>query len=123
MLRWKIAIQEYRGNMSIVHKDGNIDKNVDGLRRWPLPNNIYNPAYVPEEASPQILIEGISVTDLNTTLFEEVGNSYTQDKNWSILCQLISKCHRVSYGSKSGLALRNQELTWRAPKDIRNNND
>ncbi|MBW0575012.1 hypothetical protein O181_114727 [Austropuccinia psidii MF-1] len=24
ILKWKIAIQEYRGNMTIVHKDGNI---------------------------------------------------------------------------------------------------
>ncbi|MBW0570108.1 hypothetical protein O181_109823 [Austropuccinia psidii MF-1] len=91
MLRWQIAIQEYRGNMTIVHKDGNIHKNADGLSRWPLPNDIDNPAYVPEEASPHIPIEGISVTDLNTTFFEEVRNSYTQDKNYSILCQLLNK--------------------------------
>ncbi|MBW0527495.1 hypothetical protein O181_067210 [Austropuccinia psidii MF-1] len=91
MLRWQIAIQEYRGNMTIFHKDGNIHKNADGLSRWPLPNNIDNPAYVPEEASPQIPIEGISVTDLNTTFFKEVRNSYTQDKNCSILCQLLTK--------------------------------
>ncbi|MBW0559401.1 hypothetical protein O181_099116 [Austropuccinia psidii MF-1] len=91
MLRWKIAIQEYRGNLTIVHKDGNINKNSDRLSRWPLPNNIDNPAYVPEEASTQIPIEGISVTDLNTTFFEEVRNSYTQDKNCSILCQLLTK--------------------------------
>ncbi|MBW0530077.1 hypothetical protein O181_069792 [Austropuccinia psidii MF-1] len=91
MLRWQIAIQEYRGNMTIVHKDGNIHKNADGLRRWPLPNNIDNPAYVPEEASPQIPIEGISVTDLNTTFFEEVRNSYTQVKSCRVLCQLLTK--------------------------------
>ncbi|MBW0548461.1 hypothetical protein O181_088176 [Austropuccinia psidii MF-1] len=91
ILRWQIAIQEYRGNMTIVHKDGNIHKTADGLSRWPLPNNIHNPAYVTEEASPQIPIEGISVTDLNTTFFEEVRNSYTQDKNCSILCQLLTK--------------------------------
>ncbi|MBW0534974.1 hypothetical protein O181_074689 [Austropuccinia psidii MF-1] len=91
MLRWQIAIQEYRGNMTIVRKDGNINKNADGLSRWPLPNDIDNPAYVPEEASPQIPIGGISVTDLNTTFFEEVRNSYTQDKNCSILFQLLSK--------------------------------
>ncbi|MBW0548779.1 hypothetical protein O181_088494 [Austropuccinia psidii MF-1] len=84
MLRWQITIQEYRGNMTIVHKHGNIGKNADGLRRWPLPNNIDNPAYVPEEAYPQIPIEGIIVTDLNTTFFEEVRNSYNQDKNCSI---------------------------------------
>ncbi|MBW0583092.1 hypothetical protein O181_122807 [Austropuccinia psidii MF-1] len=39
MLRWKIAIQKYRGNMTIVHKDWNIHKNEDGLSRWPLSNN------------------------------------------------------------------------------------
>ncbi|MBW0463982.1 hypothetical protein O181_003697 [Austropuccinia psidii MF-1] len=91
MLRGQIAIQEYRGNMTIVHKDGNIHKHADGLRRWPLPNNIDNPAYVSEEAFPQIPIEGISVTDLNTTFFVEVRNSSTQDKNRSILCQLLNK--------------------------------
>ncbi|MBW0594072.1 hypothetical protein O181_133787 [Austropuccinia psidii MF-1] len=84
MLRWQIAIQEYRGNITIFHKDWNIHKSADGLRRWPLPNNIDNPAYVPEEASPQVPIEGISVTDLNTTFFEEVINSHTQDINCSI---------------------------------------
>ncbi|MBW0513035.1 hypothetical protein O181_052750 [Austropuccinia psidii MF-1] len=91
MLRFQIAIQEYRGNMTIVHKDGNIYKNSDGLSRWSLPNNIDNPAYVPEEASLQVPIEGISVTDLNTTFFEELRNSYTQDENCSMLCQLLTK--------------------------------
>ncbi|MBW0498367.1 hypothetical protein O181_038082 [Austropuccinia psidii MF-1] len=84
MLRWQIAIQEYRGNMTIAHKDWNIHKNADGLIRWPLQNNIDNPAYVPQEVSPKISIEKISVTDLNTTFFEEVRNSYTQDMNCRI---------------------------------------
>ncbi|MBW0552926.1 hypothetical protein O181_092641 [Austropuccinia psidii MF-1] len=91
MLRWKIAIEEYRGNMNIVQKDGNIHKNEDGLSRGPLPNSIDNPAYVPEEASPQISIEGISVTELNTTFFEKVRYSYTQNENCRILCQLLTK--------------------------------
>ncbi|MBW0528690.1 hypothetical protein O181_068405 [Austropuccinia psidii MF-1] len=91
MLRWQILIKEYRGNMTIVHKDENVHKNEDVLSRWPLPNDIDNLAYVPEEASPQIPIEGISVTDLNTTFFEEVRNSYTQDKNCSLLCQSLNK--------------------------------
>ncbi|MBW0592146.1 hypothetical protein O181_131861 [Austropuccinia psidii MF-1] len=90
MLRWQIAIQEYRGNMTIAHKDWNIHKNRDRLRILPLPNDIDNPAYVSEEASPQIPIEGISVTDLNTTFFEEVRNRYTQAKNCIILCQLLT---------------------------------
>ncbi|MBW0515240.1 hypothetical protein O181_054955 [Austropuccinia psidii MF-1] len=91
MLIWQRALQEYRGSMTIVHKDGNIHKNADGLSIFPLKNNIDNPAYVPEGASPQIPIEGISVTDLNTTFFEEVRSSYTQDNNCSILCQLLTK--------------------------------
>ncbi|MBW0544905.1 hypothetical protein O181_084620 [Austropuccinia psidii MF-1] len=91
MLRWKIAIQEYRGNMTIVHKHVNIHKNADGLSRSPLPNNIDNPDYVQEEADPQIPIEGICVTDLKITFFEEVRNSYTQDQNCSILWQLLTK--------------------------------
>ncbi|MBW0516639.1 hypothetical protein O181_056354 [Austropuccinia psidii MF-1] len=91
MLRMKIAIQEYRGNMTIVQKDGNIHKNADGLSRWTLPINIDNISFALEEASPTIPIEGIIVTDLNTTFFEELRNIYTQDKNCSILCQLHTK--------------------------------
>ncbi|MBW0559293.1 hypothetical protein O181_099008 [Austropuccinia psidii MF-1] len=30
ILRWQLAIQEYRGNMTFVHKDGNINTNADG---------------------------------------------------------------------------------------------
>ncbi|MBW0539172.1 hypothetical protein O181_078887 [Austropuccinia psidii MF-1] len=90
MLRWRIVIQEYRGNMTIVHKDGNICKNADELSRCLLKNNIDNPAYVPEEASPQIQRKGISFEDMNTTFFE-VRNSYSQDRNCSILSQLLAK--------------------------------
>ncbi|MBW0462762.1 hypothetical protein O181_002477 [Austropuccinia psidii MF-1] len=96
ILRWKIAIQEYRGNMNTVQKDGNTHKNADGLRRLPLPNNIDNAAYVPEKPSPQIPIEGISVTDLKITFFEEVRNSCTQDKKCSMLCQLLTKDRKDS---------------------------
>ncbi|MBW0531497.1 hypothetical protein O181_071212 [Austropuccinia psidii MF-1] len=91
MLRWQITIQQYRGNMTIVHKDGNIHRNADGLSRWTLPNNINNLAYVPEEASPKIPIEGISVIDLKPTFFEEVRNNYTQHTHCSILCQSLTK--------------------------------
>ncbi|MBW0521901.1 hypothetical protein O181_061616 [Austropuccinia psidii MF-1] len=83
--------------MTIVHKDVNIHKNADGLSRWPLQNDIDNPAYVPQEASPQNTIEVISVTDQNTTFFEEVRNNYTQDKNCSILCCLLTKDWKDNY--------------------------
>ncbi|MBW0471362.1 hypothetical protein O181_011077 [Austropuccinia psidii MF-1] len=68
---WQIATQAYSGNMTIFHKDGNIQKNAYGLSRCSLPNDINNSAYVTQKSSPQIPIEGMSVTDLNTTLFEE----------------------------------------------------
>ncbi|MBW0497975.1 hypothetical protein O181_037690 [Austropuccinia psidii MF-1] len=61
MLRWQIAIQEYRVNMTIVNKAGNIHKNDDGLRRWALANTPDNPAYVPLESESQIPIEGINM--------------------------------------------------------------
>ncbi|MBW0523487.1 hypothetical protein O181_063202 [Austropuccinia psidii MF-1] len=66
MLRWQIAIQEYRGNMTIVHKAGNIHQNADGLSIWALPNTPENPAYVPTGAGPQIPIEGINITHVGT---------------------------------------------------------
>ncbi|MBW0578460.1 hypothetical protein O181_118175 [Austropuccinia psidii MF-1] len=75
ILRWQISIQEYRGNMAIVHKSGSINRNADGLSRWPLSNTPDNPVYVPLEAEPQIPIEGINITDIGTKFFEEVRES------------------------------------------------
>ena len=56
MLRWQIAIQEYRGNMTITHKAGATHKNADGLSRWFLPNDPSNPAWVPEDKEKLYLI-------------------------------------------------------------------
>ncbi|MBW0581664.1 hypothetical protein O181_121379 [Austropuccinia psidii MF-1] len=64
ILRWQIAIQEYRGNMTIVHKARNIHKNFYGLSRCELPNTPDNPFYFPTGAEPQIPIEGINITDV-----------------------------------------------------------
>ncbi|MBW0585428.1 hypothetical protein O181_125143 [Austropuccinia psidii MF-1] len=91
MLRWQIAIQEYRGNMTILHKEGNIHKNSDGLSRWALANTPDNPAYVPLEAQTQIPIEGIDITDIGSEFFEEVRESYKQDNNCHILTSLLDK--------------------------------
>ncbi|MBW0463598.1 hypothetical protein O181_003313 [Austropuccinia psidii MF-1] len=51
MLRWQIAIQEYRWNMTIIYKEGKSHTNADGLSRWPLDNVKSNPAYDPEVAA------------------------------------------------------------------------
>ncbi|MBW0515368.1 hypothetical protein O181_055083 [Austropuccinia psidii MF-1] len=50
MLRGQIAIQEYRGNMIIIYKEGKSHTNADGLRRWPLDNVKRNLAHDPEVA-------------------------------------------------------------------------
>ncbi|MBW0528907.1 hypothetical protein O181_068622 [Austropuccinia psidii MF-1] len=51
MLRWGIAIQEYRGNMTIIYKQVKSHTNADVLRRWPLDNVKSNPYYDPEVAA------------------------------------------------------------------------
>ncbi|MBW0548387.1 hypothetical protein O181_088102 [Austropuccinia psidii MF-1] len=69
IFRCQIAIKEYRGNMTIAFKAGNIPKNADGLRRLELFGIPDSPAYVPLEAEPHIPIEGINITDVGTELF------------------------------------------------------
>ncbi|MBW0527543.1 hypothetical protein O181_067258 [Austropuccinia psidii MF-1] len=51
ILRWKIAIQEYIGNMTIIYKEGKSHTNADCLSKWPLDNVKRNPAYDPEVAA------------------------------------------------------------------------
>ncbi|MBW0542907.1 hypothetical protein O181_082622 [Austropuccinia psidii MF-1] len=70
MLRWQIAIKEYRGNMTIVHNAANIQRNADGLSFWALSNTPDNPAYVRLEAEPYIPIEGVNITNIGTEFFE-----------------------------------------------------
>ncbi|MBW0545243.1 hypothetical protein O181_084958 [Austropuccinia psidii MF-1] len=96
-LRWQIAIQEYRGNMTIVHKAGNIHKNSDGLNRWALANTPDNPGYVPLEAEPQIPIEEANITDIGTEFVEEVRESYKQYNNFHILTALLDKDCKDTY--------------------------
>ncbi|MBW0498584.1 hypothetical protein O181_038299 [Austropuccinia psidii MF-1] len=98
MLRWQIAIQEYRVNMTLVNKSGNIHKNADGHSRWALANTPKNPAWVPQE---EHHIEGICVTDIGTEFFNRVKESYKMNKNCHILCKLLMKdCKYLSLSSK-----------------------
>ncbi|MBW0575349.1 hypothetical protein O181_115064 [Austropuccinia psidii MF-1] len=97
MLRWKIAIQEYRGKMTILHKAGNIHKNSYGSSKWELPNTPDNPAYVPENAEPQIPILGIKkITDVGTESFEEVRERYKKYRNFHILTSILDKDFKYS---------------------------
>ncbi|MBW0526881.1 hypothetical protein O181_066596 [Austropuccinia psidii MF-1] len=51
MLRWQIAIQEYRENMTIIYKEGKSHTSEDVTSRCPLENFKTNPAYDPEVAT------------------------------------------------------------------------
>ncbi|MBW0534132.1 hypothetical protein O181_073847 [Austropuccinia psidii MF-1] len=99
MLKWKISITEYRGNMTINHNSGNLHKNADCLSRWALANTPENPAWVPQEENH---IEGICVTNISTEFFNQVKESYKIDNNFHILSQLLMKdCKEASLSSKS----------------------
>ncbi|MBW0542012.1 hypothetical protein O181_081727 [Austropuccinia psidii MF-1] len=74
MLRWQIAVQEYRGNMTIVHKAGKLHKDSDGLSRWALANTPDNPAYVALEEEPKVPFEGINIADIGTEFFKKSEN-------------------------------------------------
>ncbi|MBW0500049.1 hypothetical protein O181_039764 [Austropuccinia psidii MF-1] len=86
--------------MTIFHKAGNIHKNADELSRSALANTTDNPACFPLEAEPQIPIQGIKITDIGTEFFEEVRQSYKQDKNFHILTSLLDKdCKDTALGN------------------------
>ncbi|MBW0571811.1 hypothetical protein O181_111526 [Austropuccinia psidii MF-1] len=70
ILRWQIAIQDHRGNMNIIYKEGKIHINADGLRRWPLDNFKSNPAYDPEVAA-KIPIHFMEIDRRNNFRFSE----------------------------------------------------
>ncbi|MBW0489325.1 hypothetical protein O181_029040 [Austropuccinia psidii MF-1] len=88
MMRWKIAIQEYKGKRTIVHKSRDIYENVDGLSRWALANAPETSEWVPRE---EYHIEGTCVTDIDTEFLNKAKESYKLDRNFHILCQFLTK--------------------------------
>ncbi|MBW0534769.1 hypothetical protein O181_074484 [Austropuccinia psidii MF-1] len=97
MLRWQISLKEYRYNRTIVHKSGDINNNSDGLRICELSNTPENTSYVPEDAEPQIPIEGSDITYLGSEFFDEVIEDYKQDNNCHILTSLLGKYGEYSF--------------------------
>ncbi|MBW0547889.1 hypothetical protein O181_087604 [Austropuccinia psidii MF-1] len=71
-LGWQIAIQEYRGNMTNIYKEGESHTNADGLSRWQLDNFKSNPAYDPEVA-PKIPIHFMEIDRKKNLRFSEWG--------------------------------------------------
>jgi hypothetical protein len=82
MLRWQIVIQEWRGSMTIVHRDGIVHKNTDGLSRWPLPNDPYNPAYDDDDIVIHIPLMSISSYLAHSALPNDpsINPAYEEDR-------------------------------------------
>ncbi|MBW0495528.1 hypothetical protein O181_035243 [Austropuccinia psidii MF-1] len=133
LLRWKIAIQEYRGNMTIIYKEGKSHNNADGLRRWPLDDVESNAAYYPEVV-PNIPIHFMEIDRRKNFIFSEcapgkgnVDSSETgsEGKETSILGISSSELHnelfnevRKTYAKhkKCGLLLRLLQQKYRNPE-------
>jgi hypothetical protein len=89
MLRWQIAIQQYRGHMTIIHKSGKKLSNADGLSRWALPNTPDNPAWDPEDED-IFPILGIHVCDLDEDYYTLIKDSYQSHPEFVKLIDILS---------------------------------
>ncbi|MBW0468520.1 hypothetical protein O181_008235 [Austropuccinia psidii MF-1] len=92
MLRWQISIQEYRGNIIIVHKSENIYKEVDGLSKWDLENTSENPRFC---------AYGLEVKDYY---------GFTHD--WCTLIPTLELAYKTSIHSLTGKSPEMLEKDW-----------
>ncbi|MBW0539906.1 hypothetical protein O181_079621 [Austropuccinia psidii MF-1] len=102
ILRWKIAIQEYSGSMTIIYKEGKSHTNEDCLRRLPLDSFKSNPAYDPEVAA-KIPIHVMEIDrKKNFKLSEgapESGNTDSEGTETPILGIISSELHNAFFNS------------------------
>ena len=91
MLRWMIAIQEYKPYMTITHRPGKFHNNADGLSRMALPNNPDNPSWDPEEMEKEIPVMGITIGDLSEEFFQDIASSYEGNSNTIKLVEILSQ--------------------------------
>ncbi|MBW0573279.1 hypothetical protein O181_112994 [Austropuccinia psidii MF-1] len=109
MFRWKIAIQEYRGNMTIVHKEGNINKNSDGLSRLS-----FSTAYHPQteglaERMIQTLEDMIRRFCAYLLKFKD-SDGFTHD--WCTLIPVLELAYNTSVHSYTGKTPAILEKGW-----------
>ncbi|MBW0505151.1 hypothetical protein O181_044866 [Austropuccinia psidii MF-1] len=107
MLRWQIAIQEYRVNMTIIYKEGKSHTNTYGLSRWPLDNVKSNPPYDLEVAA-KILIHVMKIDRKKNFRFSEwapgsgtpySGNTDLEGTEASILGISSSEMHNEFFNA------------------------
>ena len=74
MLRWQLAIQEFRGRIQIHHRSGNKQLNAEYLSRFPLPNDELNPAAELKNETKEVF--GIHLVDMPDEYYHQIKESY-----------------------------------------------
>ncbi|MBW0484174.1 hypothetical protein O181_023889 [Austropuccinia psidii MF-1] len=102
LLRWQIAIQDYRGNMTIIHKEGKSHTNEDGLSILPLDNFRSNPAY-DHEVEAKIPIYFMEIDRQKDFRFSEwaleIGNTDSEGTETGILGISSSELHNELFNA------------------------
>ncbi|MBW0470911.1 hypothetical protein O181_010626 [Austropuccinia psidii MF-1] len=132
ILRWQIAIQEYRGNMTIIYKEVESHTNADGLSRWPLDNIKSNPDYAPEVAA-KIPIHFMEIDRRKNVRFSEwapesgildSGKTYSEGTQTPILGISSSQLHNELFSAvmkayskrrQCGILLKLLQQKYRSP--------
>ncbi|MBW0481847.1 hypothetical protein O181_021562 [Austropuccinia psidii MF-1] len=132
MLRWQIVIQEYRGNMTIINKEGKSYTNADFLNKWSLDNVKSNPAYDPKVAA-EIPIHFIEINRKKNFSFSEwapesgtpdSGNTDSEGIETPILGIISSEMHTEFFNAvmktyakhkKFGTLLQLLQKRYRSP--------
>ncbi|MBW0544381.1 hypothetical protein O181_084096 [Austropuccinia psidii MF-1] len=131
MLIWQIAIQEFRGNMTIIYKEGKSQTNADGLSRWPLDVKS-NPAFDPEVAA-KIPIHFMEISSKKNFRFSEwepesgtfdSGNTDSEGTGTPILGISSSELHNEFFSAvlkpyakhkQCGILLQLLQQNYRSP--------
>lgn len=82
-----MAIQQYSGTMTIVHRAGKKHLNADALSRCPMPNNELNPARVDEAEDIEVL--GLHILDVHSEFLQVLKDHYEKDQNLTSLMQIL----------------------------------
>ncbi|MBW0492574.1 hypothetical protein O181_032289 [Austropuccinia psidii MF-1] len=133
MLKWKIAIQKYRENMTIIYKEGKWHTNAYGLSSWPLGNFKSIPAYDPE-VEVKIPIHFMERDRRKNFRFSELaprigtpdsGNTESEGAETSILGIHSSELHNKLFSSviktygkhkQCGILLQFPQQKYRSPQ-------
>ncbi|MBW0586379.1 hypothetical protein O181_126094 [Austropuccinia psidii MF-1] len=114
ILRWQIAIQEYRGNMTIIYKEVSakipihfmeVDRRKNfRFSEWAPESGTLDSGNTDSEGT-ETPILGISSSELHNEFFSAVLKSYAKHKQCGILLQLLAKVQEPRTGIQAGRTL------------------